>query len=145
MTNQNYYEILFHKRTRFFYKWFINGGAISLFTGILNFNSERAEHDASRLCKSVESYCTGLYQEELRYGTFKKSFAAFLDEPRVIAVSINYIVKTLCTEYPNFSKEFLSFIETNIFGSGVKAKTFLGISMQPFHKLRKSLAEDQKY
>jgi hypothetical protein len=143
LRHDNLYEILHHKRARFFYKWFVNGGAISLFSGILNFDTEKAEQDATKLCKSAESYCRGLYQEELRYGAYRKSFAAFLDEPRVIAVSINYILKTLCSEYPNFSREFLSFIKTNIFGSDVKPKPVFGISMQPFHELRKSLTADK--
>jgi hypothetical protein len=142
LRHDNFYEILHHKRARFFYKWFINGGAISLFTGILNFDLEKAGQEATKLCKSAESYGRGLYQEELRYGAYRKSFSAFLDEPRVIAVSINYILKTLCSEYPNFSREFLSFIKTNIFGIGVKPKPFYGISMQPFHELSEPVTAD---
>jgi hypothetical protein len=143
LRQDNLYEILHHKRARFFYKWFINGGAVNLFTGILNVDPEKAEQEATRLCKSVEAYCRGLYQEELRYGAYRKNLAAFLDEQRVIAVSINYILKTLCSEYPDFNGQILSFVEINIFGSDVKPKTFFGISMQPFHELRKAATEER--
>jgi hypothetical protein len=143
LRHDNLYEIFQHKRARFFYKWFINGGAVSLFTGILNFGPEKAEQESTKLCRSAESYCRGLYQEELRYGAYRKSFAAFLDEPRVIAVNINYILKTLCSEYPNFSGEFIGFIKTNIFGIGVRPKPFFGISMGPFHELSKPVTADQ--
>jgi len=121
MIKQGLHESLFNKKARFFYKWFINGGAISLFTSTLDLNSEKAEQEASRLCKSVESYCNGLYQEELRYGAFRKSYKAFLDEPRVIAVSINYIVKTLLAEYPECGHQIINFIRSKLTGSETKA------------------------
>jgi hypothetical protein len=120
MTGQNIHEMLYHKRAKFFYKWFINGGAVSLFKDVLNFDSERARDEASRFSQSVEAYCKGLYQEELRYGTFRKSITAFLDEPRVIAVNINYIARTFLADYPMYRHEFLRFMETNMFGSNGK-------------------------
>lgn len=125
MTKKAQSEILYHKRAVFFYKWFINGGAVSLFTGILKADPGKAEQEASRLCKSVESYCKGLYQEELRYGAFRKSFGAFLDEPRVIAVSINYIIKTLLCEYPERGHLIINFIKSKLSGPEAKGTSAL--------------------
>ncbi len=120
--DQGLHEILYNKKARFFYKWFINGGAVGLFTDILKFEPERAKAEASRLSRNVEAYCTGLYQEELRFGAFRKSYGAFLDEPRVIAVNINYIAKSLMSEYPDRGHQIISFIKSKLAGSEEKSR-----------------------
>jgi len=113
---QSYYDMLFHERTGFFLKWFRDGGGIQVFIRIINMSPEAARGQALKLSKLLDNYCNCHYQQEMYAGRYKKSFAKFLEEPKVVAVSLNYIVRSLISEYPEQRFKIINFMASHIFG-----------------------------
>jgi len=113
---QTYYDMLFHERTRFFLKWFRDGGGTQVFIRIFNMSYEDARKKALKLSRSLDDYCNCHHQEEMHAGRYKKSFTKFLEEPKVVAVSLNYIVRSLISERPEQRFKIMDFMASHIFG-----------------------------
>ena len=119
---KNFYELLYHERSRFFLQKFGEELGVHIFGKALNMTHTDAKNEAIKLGNAMDAYSRKLYSLEIKAQRFKKSYAHFILQPEVIALRFIYILNTLAATYPQCYHKLFEVVAAYIFQGNTKAR-----------------------
>jgi CBS domain-containing protein len=133
--NNNFYELIYHPKAKYFIKKFNEGIGTQLFKDVLNMSDVDAKKVSGKLSNAVNSYSHKLYDNQIRSRRYKKSYSNYVNQPDIIAYKMAYILNTLASNYSDSYFKFYIAVTSHVYQFDLNEKNQKPIKSGNTHRI----------